>query len=67
MTQKSRLEVDEKGTTAAAATRVAIAVSGRVGAPFKVVVDRPFLTAIQDTATGTLLFVGVIGDPTTGR
>ena len=67
VTQKSRLEVDEKGTTAAAATRVAIAVSGRVGASFKVVVDRPFLTAIQDTATGTLLFVGVIGDPTTGR
>jgi serine protease inhibitor len=28
------------------------------------VVDRPFLAAIQDTRTGALLFVGVIGDPT---
>lgn len=66
--QKSRLEVDEKGTTAAAATRVAISrVSLRLGAPFKMVVDRPFLAVIQDAETGTLLFVGVIGDPGSGR
>ena len=67
VTQMSRLEVDEKGTAAAAATRVFIQISGRVGATFKMVVDRPFLTAIQDIVTGTLLFVGVIGDPTPGR
>lgn len=68
VTQKSRLEVDEKGTTAAAATRVFIEILRWVSAPpFKMVVDRPFLTAIQDTVTGTLLFVGVVGDPTTGR
>jgi serine protease inhibitor len=67
VTQKSRLEVDEKGTTAAAATRVAIALSRRVGAPFRMVVDRPFLAAIQDAETGTLLFLGVIADPSPGR
>ncbi len=63
VTQKVRLEVDDQGTTAAAATRVAITVSLRVGGPFRMVVDRPFLAAVQDVETGTLLFVGVVGDP----
>jgi serine protease inhibitor len=65
VTQRARLEVDEQGTTAAAATRVGIAVSARlVGEPFQMVVDRPFLVAIQHVPTGTLLFAGVVGDPT---
>jgi serpin B len=65
VTQRARLEVDERGATAAAATRVGIAVSARlVGEPFQMVVDRPFLVAIQHVPTGTLLFAGVVGDPT---
>lgn len=64
--QKTHLEVDEKGTTAAAVTKTAIARSLAVlpeQLPFEMVVDRPFLAAIQDTATGALLFLGVISDP----
>jgi serpin B len=64
VTQRARLEVDERGTTAAAATRVGVAVSARLASePFQMVVDRPFLVAIQHVPTGTLLFAGVVGDP----
>jgi serpin B len=62
--QRTHLEVDEKGTVAAAATQVAVALSMAVTAErFHMSVDRPFLLAIEDGATGTLLFVGVIADP----
>jgi serpin B len=65
VTQRARLRVDERGTTAAAATRVAVGTAARVvGEPFRMVVDRPFLVAIQDVPTGTVLFAGVVGDPT---
>jgi serine protease inhibitor len=64
VTQRARLDVDERETTAAAATRAGVAVSARVaGEPFQMVVDRPFLIAIQHVPTGTLLFAGVVGDP----
>jgi serpin B len=62
VTQKAYIKVDENGTTAAAATEGAVATALRT--KFHMVVDRPFLAAIQDTRTGALLFVGVIGDPT---
>jgi serine protease inhibitor len=62
--QRTRLEVDEKGTVAAAVTQVAIALSMAVTAErFHMSVDRPFLLAIEDGATGALLFLGVIADP----
>src|SRR5262249_28907531 len=63
--QNARLEVDEEGTRAAAATAVtAVRVSAAVDPPFQLVADRPFTWAIQDTTSGTLLFVGVVDDPT---
>jgi serpin B len=64
--QRARLEVDELGTTAAAATGVVMrAISYRPPRPpFQMVVDRPFLVAIQHLPTGTLLFAGVVADPT---
>lgn len=58
------VRVDEKGTTAAAATSVEIsllAVRERA-APF--VVDRPFAIALRDEHTGSLLFIGVINSIT---
>jgi serpin B len=66
VSQRARLQVDERGTTATAATQVAVGTAARVlaGEPFRMVVDRPFLVAIQDVSTGTLLFAGVVGDPT---
>jgi len=63
--QNARLEIDEAGTRAAAVTVVtAIAVSASAEPPFEFVADRPFTWAIEDAASGTLLFVGVVDDPT---
>lgn len=58
--QKTFLKVDERGTEAAAATSVEIVVES---APERLVFDRPFLFAIRERLTGTILFLGVIGDP----
>jgi serpin B len=55
--------VDEDGTEAAAATAVGMTDSGFIGGP-ELVVDRPFLFVIHDTAHGTPLFVGRVADPT---
>lgn len=55
--QKTHLEVDEKGTTAAAATGVAVGTALRV----PTVVDRPFALALIDNATDAPLFLGAIG------
>jgi serine protease inhibitor len=63
--QNARLEVDEAGTRAAAATAItAVRVSAAAEPPFELVADRPFTWAIEDAASGTLLFVGVVDDPT---
>lgn len=58
--QKTFLKVDERGTEAAAATSVEIVVES---APLQLVFDRPFLFAIRERLTGTILFLGAIGDP----
>ncbi|MEO7716190.1 MAG: serpin family protein [Capsulimonas sp.] len=60
---KAILQVDEEGTTAAAVT--AAPMAGGVSADPAIVfrVDHPFVCAIRDNTTGTLLFVGVIRDP----
>jgi serine protease inhibitor len=62
--QKTFVEVNEEGTEAAAATVVAI---GPTSAPqvFEMRVDRPFVLAIRERLSGTVLFLGmmnVIGD-----
>ena len=59
--QKTFLEVDERGTRAAAVTVVGI---GPTSAPPSFVVDRPFLFAIRERLSGTILFSGVVEDPT---
>jgi serpin B len=59
--QKSFLKVDERGTEAAAATSVEVVVES---APMPLSFDHPFLFAIRERLTGTILFMGVIGDPT---
>jgi serine protease inhibitor len=59
--QKTFVEVNEEGTEAAAVTVVEMRVTSG-GDPY-VRFDRPFFFAIQDNATGTLLFLGHIVDP----
>jgi serpin B len=62
---KTRLEVDEKGTVAAAATAVTMtAAAMRQPHPVKTLVfDRPFVVLIGDSQTGALLFAGAIENP----
>jgi serpin B len=57
--QKTFLDVNEKGTEAAAVTSVAIAEA----APASFTANRPFLLAIRERLSGTLLFIGLIGAP----
>ena len=57
---KTFLKVDEEGTEAAAATSVVIGVTSL---PPTFLVDRPFLLAIRERLTGTILFLGAVYDP----
>ncbi|MFZ2015450.1 MAG: serpin family protein [Nocardioides sp.] len=55
--------VDEQGTEAAAATAVVMGATSGQANPETLVLERPFLFAIHDTAHGTPLFVGRVADP----
>ena len=60
---KAFIRVNEAGTEAAAAT--AILVGGTsMPVPVVLTVDRPFIFLIRDRATGAVLFVGRVLDPT---
>ncbi|MDX1577231.1 MAG: serpin family protein [Gemmatimonadota bacterium] len=60
--QKAFVEVNEEGTTAAAATSVNVADSAKPS--FRV--DRPFVFAIRERFSGTLLFLGQVVNPAEG-
>lgn len=60
---KAVAEVNEEGTEAAAATSVAIGITSVRMDRFTLIVDRPFLMAIRDNSTGSLLFLGAVYDP----
>ncbi len=59
---KAFVSVDEKGTEAAAATGL---VWEQVSMPVTLRVDRPFIFAIRDRQSGSILFVGRVLDPRT--
>jgi serpin B len=66
--QKTFVEVKEEGTEAAAVTGISIPASGiemPPTDPFQMIVDRPFMYLIEDSQTGTILFMGLIFDPHT--
>lgn len=58
--QKTYMRVDEEGTEAAAATSVTVGVTS---APPGITVDRPYLLAIRERLSGTILFLGAVRDP----
>ncbi len=62
---KAFVKVDEKGTEAAAATAVAMAEAGAapMEPPFSFKADHPFLFFIRDNASGLVLFMGRVADP----
>ncbi len=57
---KSFVEVDEKGTEAAAVTSVVVGVTSFDPSYFVMRVDRPFLFAIRERHSGTILFIGKV-------
>lgn len=63
--EQAIISVDEKGTTAAAASG---AVVGRHSATLnQLVADRPFLFFVRHDPTGAILFQGRVVDPSAGR
>jgi serpin B len=60
---KAFVSVDESGTEAAAATAVIMKLTSMPAEPLTVTIDRPFIFAIRDIQTGSLLFVGRVVDP----
>jgi serine protease inhibitor len=63
--QKTFLKVDERGTEAAAVTSVEIGLTG-AGGPMAFRADRPYLLAIRERLSGTVLFAGLIVEAPTG-
>ena len=60
---EANIDVNEQGTEAAAATGVGVALSGMTPS---FIANHPFIFLIQDKATGTVLFMGRVTDPTAG-
>ncbi|MDR1552781.1 MAG: serpin family protein [Prevotellaceae bacterium] len=63
--QKAYIDVNEKGTEAAAVTAVGGMATSVPPQPQKVTfrADRPFLFTIRENSTGTILFMGKVGNP----
>jgi serpin B len=55
------IETDEKGTRAAAATAAEVVAGAPV--PFTFNADRPFVFFVWERRTKTILFLGVVNDP----
>ena len=66
---QANIDVDEKGTEAAAATAIVMLAGGCTGPePARTVtlrLDRPFLFLLRDVRTGAILFMGRVLDPST--
>lgn len=62
---KTHIELDAKGTKAAAATAVEMRAKGAISMTQhkEVILDRPFVYAIMDTQTGLPVFMGTVCDP----
>jgi serpin B len=61
--QNTFVEVDEKGTEAAAVTTIGIEVTSMPPQPKQFVVDKSFIFAIRERTTNTLLFIGQVINP----
>jgi serine protease inhibitor len=59
---KTFVDVNEEGTEAAAATSVGISTTS-YQPPTIIAIDRPFLFAIRERFSGTILFLGRIMNP----
>jgi serpin B len=62
--QEAFIDVKEQGTEAAAATAVGMQRASEPLPPPTLRVDHPFLFLIREEATGSILFMGRVNDPT---
>jgi len=60
---KTFIEVDEKGTEAAAVTAVEMREVSAPGGPRNITFNRPFLFAIREVTTNTIVFLGKFVEP----
>jgi serine protease inhibitor len=60
---KAFIEVNEKGTKAAAVTSVEMGVTSAPAYWFNMKADRPFVFLIHDSETDAILFMGAVTDP----
>ena len=65
VTQKARIMMNEKSTSAAAATMVMMARGAMMEAepPVEMTVNRPYVFAVFDNQTGAVCFTGIIENP----
>ncbi len=61
--QNTFVEVDEKGTEAAAVTTIGVEVTSQPPQPKQFIIDKPFIFAIRERTTNALLFIGQIVNP----
>lgn len=62
---KALVRVDEEGTEAAAATAVVMGITALPpGDEVEMTIDHPFIFLVRDRATGAVLFLGRVLDPT---
>jgi serpin B len=60
---KAFVSVDEDGTEAAAATAVIVGTTALPAEPVAMTLDRPFIFLVRDNATGAIVFLGRVNDP----
>jgi serpin B len=62
---KAFIEVNEKGTEAAAVTAVAMQLTSSIQTPKEIIfkADRPFIILITEKKTGSILFIGSVLNP----
>ncbi len=63
---KTFIEVNEEFTEAAAVTSIGMCFATSIGhfePPFTLDINKPFVTAIRDSVTGAVLFIGAIVEP----
>jgi serpin B len=61
--QNTFVEVDEKGTEAAAVTTIGVEVTSGPPQSEQFIIDKPFIFAIRERTTNALLFIGQIVNP----
>jgi serpin B len=62
---KAYVNVDERGTEAAAATGVVVGIMAIPAQPLRMTVDHPFIFFLVDSQTKTILFMGRVMNPGT--